>query len=153
MGLDITAYKNLKEVENPVLDEYGYPEDWRHLWKPGGSLKWSESIWPGKGSPINADAVYCWEEKYEFRAGSYCSYNIWREKLNDFKGDVAFQELIDFADNEGVIGSILAKKLYQDFVTYHEEAEKYDSGLFASLYYEWEEAFRLASENGAVSFH
>ena len=41
--------------------------------------------------------------------------DCWRDKLNEFAGNVAFQELIDFADNEGVIGSELSKKLYDDF--------------------------------------
>lgn len=49
MGLDITARKSLKEVENPIVDEDGYPEDWENQWKPGGSMEWSEENFPGRG--------------------------------------------------------------------------------------------------------
>lgn len=101
MGLDIRAYKKLREVTNPVLDENGYPEDYDNQWMPGASMDWSESVWPGKGYPVDSKTIYEWEDTYEFRAGSYMGYGMWRESLREFKGDVAFQELIDFADNEG----------------------------------------------------
>ncbi len=52
MGLDIAAYKGLKKVENPKLDEDGYPVDYDSQWKPGTSMEWSESVWPGKGFPV-----------------------------------------------------------------------------------------------------
>lgn len=158
MGLDITAYKKLKKVENPCLDEDGYPVDWNQ-WKAGGGMEWSESIWPGKGHPIDPDAVYTWEDDYSFRAGSYTGYGIWRDHLERFKGNVAFQELIDFADNEGVIGSTLAKKLYHDFCIYQDEAKEYaltlkdDAEWFMESYYNWKRAFEFASEDGAVDFH
>lgn len=158
MGLDITAYKNLKEVMNCVLDEDGYPVDEDTLWKPGPSMDWSESVWPGKGSPIKSNAIYEWDDTFDFRAGSYSGYGEWRDTLAKFKGDVAFQELIDFADNEGVIGSKLAKKLYNDFCTYYEEAKATfnkteDDKWFIAKYEAWMEAFKYASENGAVDFH
>ena len=75
MGLDITAYRKLRKVENPELDEYGYPVDEENQWKPGASMEWSESVWPGKGKPINFESVYEWAECYCFRAGSYYGYN------------------------------------------------------------------------------
>lgn len=159
MGLDITAYRQLKKIQNPKLDKDGYPENDNVQWKPGAEMKWSESIWTGKGEPLEYDEVYEWADSYDFYAGSYFGYNIWRDLLNQFKGDVAFQELIDFADNEGVIGSKLAKKLYDDFLISHKEAEKYaeslkkDNEWFIEKYYDWEKAFMLASDNGAIKFH
>lgn len=159
MGLDITAYRGLKKVLNPILAEDGYPENYDVQWMPGEGMKWSESIWTGKGEPVEYDSVYEWEDSYEFCAGSYFRYNIWRHQLEQFKGDIAFQELIDFADNEGVIGSKLAKKLYNDFLLYHKEAEKYaeklekDNEWFINKYCDWEKAFMFASNDGAVEFH
>lgn len=38
MGLDITAYKNLKKVEKPQLDKDGYPVNWESEWLPGASM-------------------------------------------------------------------------------------------------------------------
>ena len=162
MGLDITAYKGLRVVQTNVkLDEDGEPLnlDWDTMWYPGGGMKWSESIWPGRGKPINPDVIYKYDDTFEFRAGSYSSYNTWRDALEKFKGDVAFQELIDFADNEGVIGTIVSKKLFDDFVKYHDEAKEYANkqcsetcNWFFDSYCDWEQAFKFASENGAVCF-
>lgn len=160
MGLDITARKNLKEIENPIVDEDGYPEDWDNQWKPGASMEWSEENFPGRGEGVDANAVYEWEDSFEFRAGSYIGYGMWRRELDRFKGDVAFQELINFADNEGVIGSVVSKKLYNDFCAYEKEAEEYsksvensDGEWFIYSYRNWKKAFEYASQNGAVDFH
>lgn len=156
MGLDITAYKKLKKVDNPILDKDGYPEDWNNYWKPGAGMLWSESIWQGRGYPINPELVYEWEDLYEFRAGSYIGYDIWREHLKNFKGNEAFQELINFADNEGVIGTDVSKKLRDDFQRFQDEAEEFSTTCtlkwFMKSYLEWKKAFEYASDNGAVEF-
>lgn len=157
MGLDINAYKGLRKVENPKFDSDGELENWEIQWLPGASMKWSESVWPGKGKPIDADTVYEYEDCFEFRAGSYSGYNRWRDDLEKFKGDVAFQELIDFADNEGVIGSELSAKLRDDFKKYHDEAMEFAKREdvcmhFFESYCNWEKAFAMAAENGAVEF-
>lgn len=109
---------------------------------------------------VDANAVYGWEDSFEFRAGSYIGYGMWRSELDWFKGDVAFQELINFADNEEVIGSVVSKKLYNDFCTYEKEAEEYsksvedsDGEWFIYSYRNWKKAFEYASQNGAVDFH
>jgi hypothetical protein len=76
--------------------------------------------------------------------------------LENFRGDVAFQELIDFADNEGVIGSVLAQKLYDDFKNNHKDAIEYSKAInddwFIRKYEDWMEAFNYARQNGAVNF-
>ena len=41
MGLDITAYKNLKPVENPELDDDNYPVNYDTEWMPC-SMEFSE---------------------------------------------------------------------------------------------------------------
>lgn len=158
MGLDITAYKKLEIIENPKYDEDG-ELDYKKAWQPGESMEWSEKHFPGRGEGIDSKAVYQWEEALRFPAGSYSGYNDWRRKLAEFKGDVAFQELIDFADNEGVIGYVVAKKLAKDFADYEEEARVYASnwGVYGNywfnLYKEWREAFEMAADHGAVDFH
>lgn len=157
MGLDITAYRKLRKADNPILDEDGYPDDYKKQWLPGASMDWSESVWKGKGSPVDSKTVYEWENSFEFRAGSYSGYNRWRSNLEKFKGDVAFQELIDFADNEGVIGGVLSKKLFNDFKRYYDEAKRYSEEIkdewFIEKYKDWMKAFEYASDNGAVDFH
>lgn len=156
MGLDIKAFRGLIKDNDPVLDEYGEPY-YDDRWKPGEGMEWSESIWPGKGYPLESQSVYTWEDLFDFSCGSYGFYNMWREYLNKFKGEVAFQELIDFADNEGVIGSVLAAKLRDDFVRYHAEAIEFSwqeniYEWFMEMYCNWETAFVLAANNGAIEF-
>lgn len=157
MGLDITAYKNLKVVENPKLDEDGYPENWDTEWTPGGSMKWSEKHWPGRGEGVEANKVYTFEEEFRFRAGSYSGYNWWRRKLELFAEGNDFQELINFADNEGVIGSVVSKKLAEDFARNKEKAivfsKKIGEEWWLELYEKWQHAFEFAAQNGAVDFH
>lgn len=116
-------------------------------------MKWSEKHFAGRGEGVDPDTTYECGNAYEFRAGSYSVYNEWRDMLNDFKGTEAFQELINFADNEGVIGLIVSKKLYKDFQKYEAEAESaFDDSYFYTLYVDWKKAFELASQNGAVQF-
>lgn len=158
MGLDITAYKCLRKIENPKFDEFEDLEC-EYQWCPGVSMEWSESIWKGRGYPIEVDAVYEWQETFSFCAGSYSGYNRWRRQLSEFKGGQAFQELIEFADNEGVIGSQSSMKLKDDFNKYYAEAIEYsrklglDGNWFLEEYKNWSMAFELASQNGAVDFH
>ena len=66
MGLDITAYKNLKSVENPMLDEDGYPINWQTEWLAGASMEWSESVWAGRGDGVKSYTVYTYEKEFDF---------------------------------------------------------------------------------------
>ena len=158
MGLDITAYRKLMVVENPELDEDGDLIDWDNQWQPGGSMEWSEKHFPGRGEGVDHRQVYTWEESTSFRAGSYSGYNWWRAKLKQFAKDDAFQELINFADNEGVIGPIVSKKLAKDFEQNRGQAIEFaktldDGEWWIGQYKRWQEAFEMAADNGAVDFH
>lgn len=157
MGLDITAYKNLRKVENPKLDEYG-EIDWDSQFCAGSSMEWSEKHFPGRGEGVEVNTVYEYEEKFGFPAGSYSGYNRWRSMLEAFSNGVYFQELINFADNEGVIGSVVATKLHNDFVQNENSAKEYSQTIengdwWFEKYLDWQKAFFFASENGAVDFH
>lgn len=156
MGLDINAYKNIKIVEKPELDEDGYVLNWDSEWMPGESMVWSEKHFPGRGEGVNPHTVYTWEDKFRFRAGSYSGYNWWRRALKQFAKGNDFQELIEFADNEGVIGPVVSKKLANDFAENLEEAIEFavhlDSEMWLELYNDWKKAFEMASNNGAVEF-
>ena len=85
MGLDITAYKKLKELKNPKWDEYGEELlNWETEVCFGASREWSEKNFKGRGEGVDSKKVYSWEEKYGFSAGSYSGYNWWRDTLNIF---------------------------------------------------------------------
>lgn len=158
MGLDITAYRKLKVVKNPVLDKDGDLVNWETEWQPGGSMEWSEKHFPGRGQGIEPQAVYTWKDSFGFRASSYSGYNWWRSKLEEFAGENQFQELINFADNEGVIGPVVSKKLYKDFTENYERAVEFDKTLgegkrWINQYENWKKAFEMAADNGAIDFH
>lgn len=161
MGLDISAYKNLKVVENPKLDEDGDLVNWDIEWTPGESMEWSEKNWPGRGEGLEHDKVYTFEDEFSFRAGSYSGYNWFRKELKHFAKasgkEEDFQELINFADNEGVIGPVVSKKLAEDFADNYNDAKEYadslnDGDYWFSSYENWKQAFEVASINGAVNF-
>lgn len=158
MGLDITAYKNLKVVENPKFDEDGELLDCENEWQPGAGMEWSEECFPGRGEGVEAKSVYTYETRFGFYAGSYSGYNWWRSKLEEFAEGNQFQELINFADNEGVIGPVVSKKLYKDFTKNYERAIGFDKTLgegkrWITQYENWKKAFEMAADNGAVDFH
>jgi len=176
MGLDITAYKNLKVVQNPDLDEKGYPINYDKEWLPGESMDWSEKEFPGRGEGVDSKTVYTYEDSFDFNAGSYSGYGEWRRRLASFvlgrdidedddsyfeeceKKETAFWQLINFADNEGVIGSVVAKKLLQDFHDHYDKVSEYfeksedDYDWYMGKYEDWTTAFEVASNNGAVDF-
>lgn len=156
MGLDIIAYRKLKKVENPILDEDGYPVDYSNQWKSSISIDLSETYFPGRAAGIE-DAVYTWDDDYYFRAGSYIGYSNWRDTLSELSNGSDFIELINFSDCEGVIGPVVSKKLYKDFETNYSRAIKLskkikDGDYWISKYENWMRAFEYASDNGAVIF-
>jgi len=170
MGLDITAYKNLEPVKNPELDGGNDVVNWETEWLPGTSMKWSEKEFPGRGEGVDSDTVYRWKDSFDFRAGSYSGYNRWRRNLEEFSDSLnasfiletpykkhTFTELINFADNEGVIGPVVARRLYEDFKNNKDAAyrfsRKLDNGdIWIELYEAWEKAFYYAMQDGAVQF-
>jgi len=91
-----------------------------------------------------------------------------------------FMEIINFSDADGIIGPVASQKLYNDFRRYENDVmgwmddkylsqtpishsswkddedkplDKGDFEWFQGRYNDWKEAFRVASDNGAVIFH
>jgi hypothetical protein len=168
MGLDITAYGYLRPASGAELDEGGQPANWREHWLPGSSMEWSERHWPGRGEGIDPKQVYAFYRSFGFRAGSYSGYGVWRDWLAQVAGfasaeeyraeaepSTAFYELINFADNEGVIGPVVSTKLAKDFAENVTRAAATPAAdpWFLNQYALWWTAFLTAAEGGAVSFH
>lgn len=162
MGLDITAYRGLVKVANPELDEYGSPVDWQSQWLAHPvSIGWAETHFPGRSAGIEPGAVYTFAETMRFRAGSYGGYNQWRSHLAEMAGYSEgtagpFSELINFADNEGVIGPVVAAKLAADFREHEQRADEYAKKAgdwWLDKYRLWRRAFEMAADGGAVDFH
>jgi hypothetical protein len=173
MVLDVSAYSNIKLLENVHLDEDGDPVD--DPVDDAGELvdyfrPCVNADYPSHAEGIEDRALYDYEEEFRFCAGSYSGYNTWRNCLAHFAGYESaksvwdhpelvgpFVELIDFSDCEGAIGSSLSAKLAKDFADFNDRAKKtaaeYGGDWFYSLYQEWQKAFELAAQNGAISFH
>jgi len=163
MGLDITAYKQLKIEPNAAKEEDGSPVDWkRHVWIQPATVKWTNDNFPGRADPIQG-GIYSASDSFGFRAGSYGGYNAWRDWLARLAGYPSaaavwednlqgpFAELINFADNEGVIGTTACAKLAKDFADHADKAGT--AGYDAKLYQEWRTAFEMAADGGCVDFH
>lgn len=148
MGLDISALTGLKPVDGE------------------GENTWF--IYINKDFPKQGDGLkegyYEFDEEFEFRAGSYSGYNAWRDRLARLVGYASAEDawaknqgpmidLINFADNEGVIGPEHCKKLHAEFVEWCDKARQItDDPWFFKSYKNWLKAFKLGSL-GCVLFH
>jgi len=168
MGLDITAYSNIREIRPAMQDE-----DTDH----GETKFWINKDFLGREDGIKEKTIYAYEDSHGFRAGSYSGYGIWRNKLAELAGyplaeenffgfkrmthsggawaatEGPFWELINFADNEGTIGPVVSAKLAKDFAEFQAKADAHPEEWFRERYADWRKAFDLAAQNGAVSFH
>lgn len=164
MGLDIIAYSRLKKNEylsNKKDEDKDYIDD-DCLLIMSPRLAEIEKAFPGRTEPLkyNGDVYDC--ENYEWiNIGSYSTYGWFRWALEAFSENRdCFNELIDFSDCEGIIGSIVSKKLYEDFSSNAESFEQwvhlkfdaYDSELLLQMYRKFESAFEIAKDGGAVEF-
>ena len=98
------------------------------------------------------------------------SEGVWN-KIDSGEGysEIPFSEQLNFSDADGIIGPVASKKLYNDYVSYEKDIMKkldryylkYEDfeidgetyQWFKQKYNDWKEAFRIASNNGAVIFH
>lgn len=160
MGLDITAYSKihflheLPDGEDHSLDHpFLYPTD----------------------SPLQEEGIkkgcYGYEDKFQFRAGSYSGYSYYRTQLAKMVHGVPaeavwenperyteFVEQIHFSDCDGIIGPKTSEKLAKDYDEFRMKAEQFtktlpDGDYWLSRYEDWSKAFHLASDGGVVEFH
>lgn len=168
MGLDITAYRQLQPSPGEPLDADGEPVDWKNVFFPGTSMEWSEREFPGRAEGIQLRMPYQFAEKYRHGGHSYSGYNKWRNLLAVFAGYTSaedcwknhvsgpFFELINFFDNEGVIGPVVSGKLLADFQKNRERLRTWsdpDRSYLESRYDEWTKVFEFGADGGAVRFH
>ena len=176
MGLDITAYSNIKRLDAFLNDDgdavysgtdEAVKERYFHIWK--------NPSFPGRADDLVDDAIYTFEDCIGHGIG-YGGYYWWRNELaglagypvsehtvsfgkenNHFGGALnaesgPFYELINFSDCEGVIGAVVATKLLADFNTFNDQAEEI-GGQFFEQFKHWKAAMKMASNNGCISFH
>lgn len=161
MGLDCTAYSNLRQLH---VEEIQFPE---HKEK-NETIFYLNEDYPNSAKDILPDVVYLYDKKESWKSGSYGSYNQWRDWLATLGGwkstDHACQkgnwgdpffELINFSDCEGTLGTNVCKKLLKNFIDFQHKADALSSeyNYYKKLYNQWRFAFEVASDNGAISFH
>lgn len=170
MGLDISVYSNIKAIEGTLDDDYNLitdndkiidPDDFIHIYQ--------NDHFKEQGEGLPEFIVRPTEKNFDFRAGSYGSYNAWRNQLARVAGYAQDKEtgaydqtawksqfgpflyLINFSDCEGAINAKVSADLLKDFKNYEEQAAKEDE-RFYELYKNWMKAFEIASDNGVVLF-
>ncbi len=177
MGLDITAYSNLRHLGHcPDVneDDHEYdPETYDRIHVQAFAYDAFPHALAGLpdvrtdlfGSGDAFLTAGCFEvtdktETHRFRAGSYSGYNMWRDDLRrQFNPETdpagPFYELIWFADNEGTIATEAARALLVDF---RQLAPAYAPAMSWAdyarrSYADWTRAFELAADGGLVDFH
>lgn len=163
MGLDIIAYSELKKNEylSTMSEEDREDLDINCLIMSPVLTEIDEAF-PGRAEPLkyNGDIYTCGSYK-EYGIGSYGTYGWFRRALETFSENRdCFNELIDFSDCEGVIGSVVSEKLYEDFSSNAESFEQWvyqkysvvEGELLLRMYYKFESAFEIAKDGGAVEF-
>lgn len=182
MGLDISYYSNIKKVLDKIDEEDDdYDEKVDNAYDISDFCVYGEEHFKYQLGELEIGAYYKGEYSMGFCAGSYGGYNFWRNQLSKLAGyssdeevwkefgklmrkyklkkiekqDISFPpfyELINFSDCEGTICSNVSKKLYEDFLKFDKKAKNIDD-YFYKKYKEWTNAFKIASDNGAVCFH
>lgn len=152
MGLDIKAYKNMKKVENAERDAFDILESDDLLEIHQDIIDYTEKEFRGRTKGLQS-GVYEYTESDGFRAGGYIGYTLFRQKLEKIVSNSQLYEFLMFSDCEGYIGSVVSKKLVNDFkdleLTAKEELDENDFETFKNF----RNAFELASENGCVEFN
>jgi hypothetical protein len=158
MGLDITAYSNIRVAEGVEPDEDGdIPDDCFWVFTNGEEF-------PEHAGELKDGTIYRYDRAFGFCPGSYRRYNLWRDSLAVMAGygsakivweqslSGPFSELISFSDCDGIIGHKFAAKLARDFAELDKKARGFSSTEFYAKYQDWRRAFELAANLGAVKF-
>lgn len=173
MGLYISFYSNIKEVGTEDLSDFNtlhqHDTFMYHLGTllPDKYYKITEFSDVGRFRAGSYSGYNNWRKQLAIMVGYISDEYVWMDfekqirsiKLKSIENKKIkmkpFYELIYFSDAEGVIGPDISKKLYSDFVEFDDKAKEFGSNIyyFYSSYVDWKEAFRVASNNGAVYFH
>lgn len=162
MGLDITAYSQLKDT--------GRPFDWD---TDEGKALISNNHQDFAKRCVEFTPGNAFEYDGELHApiGSYSAYGAWREQLAKLAGyqpvtggtrpyserawaatEGPFWELINFTDCDGVLGTAVCQKLAKEFADYEASARLLGDEDFLYTYLQFKAAVELASDGGAVVF-
>jgi hypothetical protein len=168
MGLDVTAYNKLNRLnvktrgDGALVDAETGEEIGAYCYvsNPEDFLD--------RAATLENGGYYAYSQSMAFPAGSYGTYNDWRNRLAALAGypqvngrhdegawvstQGPFWELINFSDSEGTIDSVVAAKLLRDFEEFDAKAQTRTEDFYLRFSF-WKRAFALAADGGAVRFH
>lgn len=177
MGLDITAFKQLKKLDC-VFDAYGEPIDpiTKGLLEGDWQQFYVNPDFPGRADEIENRAVYAYADAEHVFGRAYSAYNRLRDDLAKLAGyplgyyddhgskresycvacwhgtDGPFAEIINFSDCEGTIGAAVSAKLAKDFADFQDKADVHEDEQFREFYAAMRKSFEMAADGGAVRY-
>ena len=165
MGLDISSFAGLSPAPDAELDEDGYPLDQdKFMYLDPELIKWTgEFSRTNSGNQTRhlhirtfsgvSSRVLRWLQRL---ARSPCKNGCRHERRKNLgeRMERPFCGLINFPDNEGVIGPVVAAKLAKDFAEFEHRAEEYSASIpdgtdWLENYREWKCAFEMAAKDAA----
>lgn len=170
MGLDITAYPHFTRRPCTLAEYERNSQSWEQYRDDHDcALLYQDEAFPAQGQGLEP-GLYAYDPdlRFDFCAGAYSSYNVWRNALCRFAHGMSanefwrlhpdartgpFAELIAFSDCEGYTGPVVSAKLARDFDTYDDQAQDTLNAYDYQKYSLWRQAFHLAAQGGAVRFH
>lgn len=177
MGLDISAYRGLTKLDVVFNSDGELLDAATHLPITEYFKAYVNSDFPGRENWIEHGAVYSFTYHERVFSRSYSGYSRWRETLSKVAGyppvhlgngkfshaaaawenlvepDAPFYELINFADNEGVIGPETAARLLRDFRAFDGRAKDTTDDDFYEGYCDMRRGLEIAADGGALDFH
>lgn len=163
MGLDITAYSQLKDT--------GRPFDWA-VDEENALISNNHPDFATRCVEFTPGNAFKYSVSYRACVGAYSYYGAWREKLAKLAGyspvtggtrpyskgawvatEGPFWELVNFTDCDGVLGTAVCQKLAKEFADYEESARLLEDDDFLYTYLQFRAAVEWASDGGAVVFH
>lgn len=169
MGLDIRAYSNLLKLGPLPEDDEAMEKIYEQAYDLNQVVLYENPHFPGRAEGLDSKHLYqAMSEPFDFRAGSYTGYGLYRDRLAEFvhidpvelRADpfrfeiYRFWDQLWFSDCEGFIGPVVSKRLFQSYCAKeHEFTEAFkDDEWMLNCYKNWKTAFGIASINGAVVF-
>lgn len=119
MGLDITAYKNVKLVESPEFDEDGditHPENGVKIYGSGAEHPWVQA------DDLEVGQVYEYEGRLSGYRSPYSTYSTLRDELARIAGYEEYKNLDGYRDGRFYAARVI-----------HEWVENDKQGLLAEL--------------------
>lgn len=159
MGLDIAAWSHIVYAGAPGRDYTEQDDDLHTPIFVYADVLAGQPAGRGAGLRPGPYVQQPGGKHTEFRAGSYSTYNYWRDDLaqlteEDDQGRNVepFHDLVHFSDCEGYLGAATCAKLAASFERLRPRAEARYTPHFLCMYDKFAHALRIAAQDGVLVF-